>query len=56
MFPSVSRTRAIRPYWPVTLSFDIDGIVVIPEEHAEAVIGVVKTVMNAENLVRKAIS
>jgi regulator of RNase E activity RraA len=34
---------------------DIDGIVVVPEEKAEAVIGQVEKVMNSENLVRKAI-
>jgi regulator of RNase E activity RraA len=34
---------------------DIDGIVVIPEEQAEAVIAEVDKVMNTENLVRKAI-
>ena len=34
---------------------DIDGIVVVPEEQAEAVIGQVEKVMNSENLVRKAI-
>jgi 4-hydroxy-4-methyl-2-oxoglutarate aldolase len=34
---------------------DIDGIVVVPAEHAEEIIGAVEKVMNAENLVRKAI-
>jgi len=34
---------------------DIDGIIVIPEERAEEVIGKVENVMNTENLVRKAI-
>ena len=34
---------------------DIDGIVVIPAEQAEAVIGAVEKVVNTENLVRKAI-
>jgi len=34
---------------------DIDGIVVVPEEQAETVIGEVEKVMNTENLVRKAI-
>jgi 4-hydroxy-4-methyl-2-oxoglutarate aldolase len=34
---------------------DIDGIIVIPEERAEAVISDVEKVMNTENLVRKAI-
>jgi 4-hydroxy-4-methyl-2-oxoglutarate aldolase len=34
---------------------DIDGIVVIPQEQAEAVISEVHRVMNTENLVRKAI-
>jgi len=34
---------------------DIDGIVVIPEEQAESVVGEVHQVMNTENLVRKAI-
>jgi 4-hydroxy-4-methyl-2-oxoglutarate aldolase len=34
---------------------DIDGIVVIPEEQAEAVVSEVEKVMNTENLVRKAI-
>jgi len=34
---------------------DIDGIVVVPEEQAEAVIGEVEKMMNTENLVRKAI-
>ena len=34
---------------------DIDGIVVIPEEQAESVIGEVHQVMNTESLVRKAI-
>ena len=34
---------------------DIDGIVVVPAEQAEAVIGAVEKVMNTENLVRKAI-
>jgi 4-hydroxy-4-methyl-2-oxoglutarate aldolase len=34
---------------------DIDGIVVVPAEQAEAVISQVEKVMNTENLVRKAI-
>jgi 4-hydroxy-4-methyl-2-oxoglutarate aldolase len=34
---------------------DIDGIVVVPAEQTEAVIGEVEKVMNTENLVRKAI-
>jgi 4-hydroxy-4-methyl-2-oxoglutarate aldolase len=34
---------------------DIDGIVVIPAEQAEAVVSEVEMVMNTENLVRKAI-
>jgi len=34
---------------------DIDGIIVIPQEQAEAIIGEVHRVMNTENLVRKAI-
>jgi 4-hydroxy-4-methyl-2-oxoglutarate aldolase len=34
---------------------DIDGIVVIPDEHAEAVIDEVEKVMNTESLVRNAI-
>jgi 4-hydroxy-4-methyl-2-oxoglutarate aldolase len=34
---------------------DIDGIVVVPAEQAEAVIGAVEKVMNTENLVRQAI-
>jgi 4-hydroxy-4-methyl-2-oxoglutarate aldolase len=34
---------------------DIDGIVVVPKEQAEAIIGQVEEVMNAENLVRRAI-
>jgi 4-hydroxy-4-methyl-2-oxoglutarate aldolase len=34
---------------------DIDGIVVVPKEKAEAIIGQVEEVMNAENLVRRAI-
>jgi 4-hydroxy-4-methyl-2-oxoglutarate aldolase len=34
---------------------DIDGIVVIPDEHAEAVIAEVEKVMKTENLVRNAI-
>jgi len=34
---------------------DIDGIVVIPEERAEAVVADVHKVMKTENLVRKAI-
>ncbi len=34
---------------------DIDGIVVVPAEQAEAVIGAVEKVMNTENLVRKAV-
>jgi 4-hydroxy-4-methyl-2-oxoglutarate aldolase len=34
---------------------DIDGIVIVPAEQAEAVIGEVEKVMNTENLVRKAI-
>ena len=34
---------------------DIDGIVVIPAEQAEAVVSEVEKVMNTENLVRKAI-
>jgi 4-hydroxy-4-methyl-2-oxoglutarate aldolase len=33
---------------------DIDGIVVVPEEQAEAVIGEVEKVINTEDLVRKA--
>lgn len=34
---------------------DIDGIVVIPEDRAEAIVSEVEKVMNTENLVRKAI-
>jgi 4-hydroxy-4-methyl-2-oxoglutarate aldolase len=34
---------------------DIDGVIVIPEERAEEVIGKVENVINTENLVRKAI-
>jgi 4-hydroxy-4-methyl-2-oxoglutarate aldolase len=34
---------------------DIDGIVVVPAEQAEAVVGAVENVMNTENLVRQAI-
>ena len=34
---------------------DIDGIVVVPEQQAEAVIAQVEKVMNTENFVRNAI-